>query len=129
MDQENGDVGAMSCCRNERSRCGMDKLVAQGPDPGIEIRVEQGPTQTINPRWKIGPRNASTAIVILADELVTERFIRLCLDADRQLVWSCTAQDDEVGVPLLTAKIIQRNDALRVRVGEDRSEEHTSELQ
>ena len=99
MDQENGGVGAMSSCRDERSRCGMDELVPQGPDPGIKIRVEQGPTQTVNPRWKIGPRNASTAIVVLADEVVTERFIRLCLDADRQFLWSGSAQDDEVGIP------------------------------
>ena len=104
MDQENGDVGAMSSRRDERSRCGMDELVAQGPDPGIEIPVEQGPTQTVNPCWKIGPRNASTAIVILADELVTERFIRLCLDADRQFVRSGGAQHDEIGIPLLTTQ-------------------------
>ena len=69
MDQENGNVGAMQSRRDERSRCGMDELVAQGPDPGVEIRVEQGPTQTVNPRWEIGTRNASTAIVILADDL------------------------------------------------------------
>ena len=112
MNEEDGDVGAMLFRRDERSRCSVEELVTQGPDPGIEIRVEQGPTESINPRREIGPRNGSTAIVIFADKLVTERFIRLGLDADRQFLRSGGAQDNEIGVPLLAAKIVEGNDAL-----------------
>ena len=73
MNEENGDVSTVLLRRDERSRCSVEKLVTQGPDPGIEIRVEQGLTESINPRREIGPRNSSPAIVIFADKLVTER--------------------------------------------------------
>ena len=119
MNEEDGDVSAVLLRRDERSRCSVEKLVTQGPDPEIEIRVEQGLTESINPRREIGPRNGSTAIVIFADKLVTERFIRLGLHADRQFLRSGGAQDNEVGVPLLTTKIIEGNDALWKPVGEN----------
>ena len=50
MDDEDGNISVMLLCCDKRSRGGMEELVAERPDFGIEIRVEYGPTEGINPR-------------------------------------------------------------------------------
>jgi hypothetical protein len=50
--------------------------------------------------------------------LVAERFICLCLDADRQFVRSGGAQHEDVGIPSLTIETVERNDALRICFGD-----------
>ena len=94
-------------------------MVAQRSDTEIQIGVEQGLTESVNPRRKIGTWNRPTVIVVLAHKLVTERFICLYLDADREFLWSGGAQHDEIRLPLLTAETIERNGALWICVGEN----------
>ncbi len=50
MDEEDGNISVMLLCRDERCRGRMEELVAERPDLGIEIRVEYGPTEGVNPR-------------------------------------------------------------------------------
>jgi hypothetical protein len=48
--------------------------------------LNEGPTETIDPRREIGPGSVQRRIVIFADVLVTKRLIRFGLDAGRQFL-------------------------------------------
>jgi hypothetical protein len=75
MNEENGDVGAV-----------LFRRVEGCLDTWRRSVLNEGPTETINPRREIGPGSVQRRIVIFADVLVIERLIRLGFDADRQLL-------------------------------------------
>lgn len=79
----------------------------------IRICVEESASESANTSRHIGAWRDAPVVVVFADEVIAERLVRLGLYADEESARADSAEDNEVGIPLFTAKAVKWDDALR----------------
>lgn len=119
VHDEDGDLGVAALCLDEGCGCGVKELVAQQPASTIGLCAEESAREGGDSGRHIRPRIGAAAVVVLTDEAIAERLVRLGFNRDQKSARTPCSEGNEVGIPVLAPEVVKRDNKLRVGFAQD----------